>query len=103
MHEAALRGSSYYDLPAVLRWFTANVGMHHVHHLCSCVPFCRLPRALRLHPDLARIGRTTLGESLRCVRLTLWDDTRRRPMSFRELPTSAADHARGGEPHSGPQ
>jgi hypothetical protein len=31
--EAALHGSSHYDLPGVLRWFTANIGVHHVHHL----------------------------------------------------------------------
>src|SRR5439155_8859971 len=29
-HDAALRGSSHYDLPAILRWFTANIGVHHV-------------------------------------------------------------------------
>jgi omega-6 fatty acid desaturase (delta-12 desaturase) len=54
VHEAAVHGSSHYDLPAVLRWFTANIGMHHVHHLCSRVPFYRLPQALRAHPELAR-------------------------------------------------
>ena len=64
MHEAALHGSSFYDLPIILRWFTANIGMHHVHHLCSQIPFYRLPRALRHHPDLANIGRLTLGQSL---------------------------------------
>ena len=53
MHEAALHGSSHYDLPAVLRWFTANIGMHHVHHLCSRIPFYRLPHVLRDHPELA--------------------------------------------------
>ena len=31
LHEAALHGSSHYDLPNVLRWFTANIGVHHVH------------------------------------------------------------------------
>jgi fatty acid desaturase len=41
---AALYGSSHYDLPAGLRWFTANIGVHHVHHLCTRIPFigCRL-------------------------------------------------------------
>ena len=38
VHEAALHGSSHYDLPVVLRWFTANIGVHHVHHLCSRSP-----------------------------------------------------------------
>jgi omega-6 fatty acid desaturase (delta-12 desaturase) len=40
--EAALRGSSHYDLPSVLRWFTANIGVHHIHHLNSRIPYYRL-------------------------------------------------------------
>jgi omega-6 fatty acid desaturase (delta-12 desaturase) len=85
MHEAALQGSSYYDLPLVLRWFTANIGIHHVHHLCSRLPFYRLPRVLRDHPELGGIGRLTLGESFRCIRLVLWDENWQRLVSFREL------------------
>ncbi len=38
LHETALHGSSHYDLPAVLRWFTANIGVHHVHHLSQPHP-----------------------------------------------------------------
>ncbi len=82
---AALRGSSHYDLPVVLRWFTANIGVHHIHHLCSRIPFYRLPLALRNHPDLTKVGRLSLGQSLLCVRLVLWDEAARRLISFREL------------------
>jgi acyl-lipid omega-6 desaturase (Delta-12 desaturase) len=85
MREAAVYGSSHYDLPGVLRWFSANIGVHHVHHLCSRIPFYRLPQTLRDHPDLAAIGRLTLRESLSCVRLVLWDEDQRRLISFREL------------------
>src|SRR5204863_4664623 len=87
MQEAALQGSSHYDLPAVLRWFTANIGVHHVHHLCSRIPFYRLQRVLRDHPQLADVKRLTLLESLACVRLVLWDETAQRLISFRELRT----------------
>ncbi len=88
VHDAALHGSSYYDLPAFLRWFTGNIGMHHVHHLSSRIPFYRLPRVLRDHPELRDVGRLTLLESFRCVRLALWDDTQRRLVSFREARNS---------------
>jgi omega-6 fatty acid desaturase (delta-12 desaturase) len=84
-HEAALHGSSYYDLPSVLRWFTANIGVHHVHHLCSRIPYYRLGRVLRDYPELRAIGRITMIESLRCVRLVLWDECRQRLISFREM------------------
>jgi len=87
---AALHGSSYYDLPAVLRWFSANIGVHHVHHLCSRIPFYRLAPALRDHPGLANVGRLTLGQSLACVRLVLWDETAHRLITFRELRTRFA-------------
>ncbi len=63
VQEAALHGSSFYDLPGVLHWFTANIGVHHVHHLCSRIPFYRLPQALRANPELANIGRLTLWQS----------------------------------------
>ena len=81
-HEAALHGSSHYDLPPILRWFTANIGIHHVHHLSSRIPFYRLPEVLRAHPELAGVSRLTLRESLRTLRLTLWDSQARRLVSF---------------------
>jgi omega-6 fatty acid desaturase (delta-12 desaturase) len=85
VHEASLHGSSHYDLPIVLRWFTANIGIHHIHHLCSRIPFYRLPLALRRNPDLATVGRLTLSQSVSCVRLVLWDEAAHRLISFREL------------------
>jgi len=84
LHEAALHGSSHYDLPMVLRWLTANIGIHHVHHLCSRIPYYRLPQVLRDHPELGPIGRLTLRESLWCVRLALWDEKQHRLVSFRD-------------------
>lgn len=83
-HEAALHGSSHYDLPPVLRWFTANIGVHHVHHLSSRIPYYRLPEALRDRPELRDVGRLTLLQSLKAVRLVLWDEEKRHLVSFRE-------------------
>jgi omega-6 fatty acid desaturase (delta-12 desaturase) len=82
--DAAMLGSSYYDLPAVLRWLTGNIGIHHVHHANSRIPYYRLPGVLRDHPDLRAIGRVGLLQSMRCVRLKLWDEDQRRLVSFRE-------------------
>jgi omega-6 fatty acid desaturase (delta-12 desaturase) len=91
VHEAALHGSSHYELPKFLRWFTANIGVHHVHHLCSRIPYYRLNRVLNDHPELRDVGRITLLESFACVRLVLWDATRKRLISFRELRRGARD------------
>ncbi len=83
--EAALHGSSYYHMPLVLRWISANIGVHHVHHLASRIPFYRLPEVLRDHPELTSVGRITLWQSLRCVNYSLWDENSQRLISFRAL------------------
>jgi omega-6 fatty acid desaturase (delta-12 desaturase) len=88
--EAALHGSSHYHLPAVIRWFTGNIGIHHVHHLSSRIPFYRLPEVLRDHEHLRDLGRVTMVQSLGAVRLALWDERRRRLVSFRQLRRDAA-------------
>lgn len=84
LHDAALYGSSHYDLPAVLRWMTANIGVHHVHHLYSRIPFYRLTQVLRDHPALRDVRRLTLRQSFACIKLQLWDENRRKLASFVE-------------------
>ncbi|AOF89718.1 fatty acid desaturase [Sinorhizobium sp. RAC02] len=81
---AALHGASHYDLPGPLRWITGNIGMHHIHHLSSRVPFYRLPEVLRDHPELADLGRITIRTSLSCVKLILWDEASQRLVSLKE-------------------
>ncbi|WP_299281581.1 fatty acid desaturase [uncultured Tateyamaria sp.] len=82
MHHAALHGSSHYVLPKVLQWATGNIGIHHVHHLYSRLPFYRLPQVLRDHADLANINRMTIRDSLETARLHLWDEKTKRLLSF---------------------
>jgi omega-6 fatty acid desaturase (delta-12 desaturase) len=81
-HQAALGGSSYYVLPRVLQWFTGNVGLHHVHHLNSRIPNYRLQECIDDHPALAEVGRLTFRKSLGCIHLALWDEERRKLVSF---------------------
>ena len=83
MHEAALHGSSHYDLPRVLQWLTGNIGIHHVHHLYSRIPFYRLPEVLRDHAELVEQSRMTLMDSFKCAKLDLWDEGSRRLVSFK--------------------
>lgn len=82
LHEAALHGSSHYVMPSILQWLSANIGVHHVHHLYSRIPFYRLPEVLRDHSDLAEGNRMTIRESLANARLHLWDEEGRRLLSF---------------------
>ncbi|MDH3508252.1 MAG: fatty acid desaturase [Gammaproteobacteria bacterium] len=91
--EAALYGSSHYDLPKALRWMTANIGLHHVHHLSSRIPFYRLPEVLRDHAEFRDLNRITLSESIGALRLVLWDERVQRLVSFKQLRAEAAGSA----------
>jgi len=77
-YRAGAHGSSFYDLPAVLHWFTGNIGYHHIHHLNHRIPFYRLPAAMKHFPELQSPGTTTLrpADIARCLRLKLWDPKR---------------------------
>ena len=82
VHDAALYGSSFYDLPRWLAWLTGFIGIHHVHHLYSRIPFYRLPQVLRDFPELTRVRRITLLDSIACARLRLWDETQQKLVPF---------------------
>ncbi len=84
LHEAALYGSSHYVLPQPLRWLTANIGVHHIHHLYSRIPYYRLYDVLAEHPSLDKVRRLTLMESFSCVKLQLWDEANRKLVTFKE-------------------
>ncbi len=84
LHEAALQGSTHYVLPVVLQWLTANIGIHHVHHLYSRIPFYRLTEVLRDYPVLANAQRLTLKDSLACARLQLWDERARKLLTYKQ-------------------
>ncbi len=87
LREAALQSSSHFQFPGPLGWFTANIGLHHIHHMSSRIPFYRLRQARRAIPELD-IGRVTLAQGLRGLSLTLWDESKGRLVSFREARAS---------------
>ncbi|MFO1329181.1 MAG: fatty acid desaturase [Rubrivivax sp.] len=83
---AALRGSSYYRLPAWMNWFTADIAYHHVHHLSPRIPNYRLADCHRAYAPLQRAPTLTLRDSLKTLRCHLWDERQGRMVSFGSLP-----------------
>ncbi len=73
---AALQSTSFMVMSPVMRWFTASIGFHHVHHLNSRIPFYRLEEALHTMPELHGAGTTSWNplEVYRCLRLKVWDE-----------------------------
>ena len=83
-HESSFAGSSHLHLPQPLRWFTGNIGIHHVHHLASRIPFYRLPEVLRAHPELHELNRFRMRHTWRAFGLALWHEGEKRLVTFRE-------------------
>ncbi len=80
--EAAVLGSSYYDLHPILQWFTGNIGLHHIHHLNGKIPNYRLQECMDDHAPLRDINRITLMESFKLRKLALWDEAQSKMIPF---------------------
>jgi len=88
---ASLVGSSYFDLPPILQWFTGNIGLHHIHHLCCRIPNYQLQPCLDAFSELHDMSnRITLRDSLHCGRLALWDEELGHLVSFRDVASRPA-------------
>jgi omega-6 fatty acid desaturase (delta-12 desaturase) len=72
-------------MPTWLQWFTANIGLHHIHHVASRIPNYHLQRCFDDLPEVRRVTTLTLGQSVRTLWLTLWDEEARRLIGFRDL------------------
>ena len=73
---AALRGSSYLELPRALAWVVGNANYHHVHHLSAKIPNYRLRAAHEEQPFFAQTPVVTIRSSVAALRLKLWDEER---------------------------
>lgn len=91
--DAALKGSSFYKLPKVLQWFTGNIGFHHIHHLSPRIPNYALEKCHEENPEFQNVTVLTLGSSLRMTFLTLWDEERKKLVSYRQAHRLAAQGA----------
>jgi omega-6 fatty acid desaturase (delta-12 desaturase) len=85
-YRAALVSSSYLQLGPVLRWFTGNIGFHHVHHLNSLIPFYELPQAMAAIPELQHPAVTSLRPSdvVACFRANVWDEASGHMVRYRD-------------------
>jgi omega-6 fatty acid desaturase (delta-12 desaturase) len=71
----------------ILRWVTANIGYHHIHHLNARIPFYRLPEAMASIEELQKAKVTTFkfSDIISCLRLKLWDSEANRMISLKEV------------------
>jgi omega-6 fatty acid desaturase (delta-12 desaturase) len=81
--KASLEGSSFYQLPVVLQWFSGNIGFHHIHHMRPRIPNYHLQQCQIVMAPWLIISPLRLRDSLRSLRLKLWDEKQNRLVGFR--------------------
>ena len=82
--DAGLHGSTHLVLPRPLQWITANIGLHHVHHLSARIPNYKLQECLDANPELQRATRITVRDGMRSLWLSLWDEEKQELITFRQ-------------------
>ncbi|MDB9394292.1 fatty acid desaturase [Microcystis aeruginosa] len=79
----AVKGSSYLELPATLRWVTADIGYHTIHHLSERIPNYHLAACHRQNSHLLSDVKTLrIGDLLDCSQFLLWDAASNRLVSI---------------------
>lgn len=83
--KAALEGSSFYKLPALLNWFTGSIGYHHIHHLNSRIPNYNLKKCFQDITELQSHKTIRMLESFKLALLQLYDEQSRKMINFKTL------------------
>jgi omega-6 fatty acid desaturase (delta-12 desaturase) len=90
----ALEGSSYLKLPKILRWFTGNIGLHHIHHVRPNIPNYNLQQCYDDTPAFQAVAPMTIRTSFKSLPLALYDEKRQKLITFRSLKLSLQAEAK---------
>jgi len=88
--DMALHGSSFFKLPGILRWFTGNIGFHHVHHLGPTIPNYNLPKCHKENQLFHEVEPITFFRSFRSLSIRFWDEANQRAVRLKDLRKSRA-------------
>lgn len=70
----ALEGSSYLELPTVLKWFGASIGYHNIHHLSERIPNYNLEACHNQNGHLlTHVKKLKIADIPDCFQFILWD------------------------------
>ena len=73
--DGAMQGTSDLQLPALLNWFSADIGCHAIHHLCEAIPNYRLQDCQKRNAHLLTgVKRLKLSDIPSCFDYILWDE-----------------------------
>lgn len=94
--QAAVLGSSYYQLPPVLNWITGNIGYHHIHHLSPKIPNYELARCYAENEAFQNCNTLSLSDSFKTLGWRLWDEDAQRMVGFARVRELRREARRAG-------
>jgi len=83
--DIALEGSSFVKFPKLLQWFSGNIGFHHIHHINARIPNYKLEKCYRENPVFNQVKPVTFWESMKTLKLRLWDEELQKLVGFKNL------------------
>lgn len=70
----ALEGSSYLQLPTILKWFSADIGYHNIHHLSERIPNYNLEACHNANVHLlSKVKTLRISDIFDSAKFILWD------------------------------
>jgi omega-6 fatty acid desaturase (delta-12 desaturase) len=88
--KGAIEGSSYLELPFILKWFSASIGYHNIHHLSERIPNYNLEACHRANAHLLlKVKTLHLSSMLGCAKFILWDADQDRLVSIKQFHQAA--------------
>jgi acyl-lipid omega-6 desaturase (Delta-12 desaturase) len=97
----AIEGSSYLIFPFWLKWFSADIGYHNIHHLSERIPNYNLEACHERNSHLLVHSKTLrLADIPNCFKYILWDSASDRLVSIAEFRQTAKDSALHSEQNS---
>ncbi len=87
--KSAVDGSSVIDMPPVLRWISADIGIHHIHHLLPAVPNYNLRTCYKENPSLCNPKKLGWRDMFTTLNLSLWDEDNQQLVPFKKVSKEA--------------
>ncbi len=80
--DAALHGSSFFKMGPIMKFFTGNIGFHHIHHLSPRIPNYNLEACHNNNEMFREIEPMTWRSSLKSIHIRLFDEDRGKMIGY---------------------
>jgi omega-6 fatty acid desaturase (delta-12 desaturase) len=80
--DAALHGSSFFKMGPIMKFFTGNIGFHHIHHLSPRIPNYKLEACHNNNEMFREIEPMTWRTSFKSIHIRLFDEDRGKMIGY---------------------